>query len=206
MKFWQAVFFSEPEQLVEIAKIAEEVASIFQWLRLDRLTRGAKGQLIDEAENWRNAYRNAERDFKKINPALGGMNYYLAEYWDRHLKKEKNNLCPPLNEVKSKFIDKLTLNLVAILSHTTDLTTNYMTKEILPGILSAVLECYPDFANKIRVENIHKRFKNIGTSSTRPEMLRRIRFILFVGDDRFPEKLFRPHPIHRFVPHRTVKT
>jgi hypothetical protein len=134
----------------------------------------------------------------------------------------------PLYHHTARYLDRLTLRLAAILTHTTDLTTHYALGEILPCVLDAAWQFYPDLAPRRGAGDPLTRYKRDMSMSkkdaARPVEQRiyldpratlklaenrflEYRKLLFKNDDRFPVSLFQPHrsirTVDRMAPTKT---
>lgn len=112
----------------------------------------------------------------------------------------------------SQHLNILTLNLLAILLHTTNLSTHHVLHKLAPEILTATLtfaehplsergEPHPLKRYKDARERIVSQMHNLGDDKfTMEDDLFLRRCLLFAEDRRFPPNLFAPHRTTRTVP------
>jgi len=127
-----------------------------------------------------------------------------AKWLAGHLENVKDLL--PFREVRPtvtwqrRKMNRIMIEVLAILRHTTHLTHHRAVKEILPGILKV--------ANKYGAPLVKKeagtwdRYKTLaGEAKARgfilDDTILSFRVSLFAGDDRFSPTLFEPHPTRR---------
>ncbi len=193
--------------LVE-TKLAESVVYVFEGIR-NGVRHKAKRDLAHlRNEAWADVAKYAARKWRGINPKLADKHTRDAEFFAGIVKSWKGKM-PELHSPwfrdlpMSRYLDLLTLDLVAIFRHTTDLAPQYVAKWIVPEILSEAWKCYPDCAPVRGKANPLKRYKDAEKRLLSPrddlgidgftvdDYLSDLRAILFDGDERFNVSLFK---------------
>jgi hypothetical protein len=195
-----------------LPKIAEAIIETFGEIRLRR---GQADGLLSVKDK-KDAYRNASIKLRSVGADDRGLGSD-AKWLEGHQKNIENSLgyqlYRPTPKAIAECLDKLTMNLVAILSHATNLTEYYILTAILPTILEAAWNVNPDCAPARGKKDSLSRYKlamskcvQLSRNTARrtwnaADQLEMFRFLLFAGDDRFPESLFEPHRAVRTVEH-----
>ncbi len=128
----------------------------------------------------------------------------------------------PLYRHAARCLSRLALRLTAILAHTTDLTPHYILRDVLPSVLEAAWQFYPDIAPRRGAADPLTRYKRDLAArrkdAARPSEQRvyldpqamlkladnrflQYRELLFENDGRFSLALFEPHRSARTVHH-----
>jgi len=178
-------------------KAGEAIVEKFQTLEVDSTLRSERRELGDKVEGRRDAWRRAAQALRRAAPDRAALDEKKARDYETILES-----LPPLRQIHAPaHIDSLTLDLVAIYWHTTDLSRQHVLKEIVPRILSVAWSCYPRSAPRRGAGAPFARFKRLrcrpdGLASD--DYLYHRRCLLFAGDGRFVQALFEPH--------RTIRT
>lgn len=149
---------------------------------------------------------------KGYRRAAGILRHAGASEWPEHLEADARwmvghemnvrgwpphpDLAQPTQTFRRRKMNRLVIELLAILRHTTNLTVTYMAQDVLPGILGVATRHYD--APPSTDESTWSRYKTLAAEATHRELspddqLFHFRVALFAGDDRFPSSLFKPH-------------
>jgi len=216
-------------------KIAEELYNVFV-LEIRHARRWYDG--VRNLQTERDAYLKAAKILGKTPPvsrdaeAVFGFHHGLPTPVDlKHhallLNRRVNWFLQfhqrPLFRHTPRLLDGLTLRLAAILAHTTDLSTHYILREVLPSVLDTAWRFYPDLApQRGAADPLTRHKRNIRSrmqDAARPMEQRtyldpramikladnrfmEYRELLFKNDSRFPDLLFRLHRPIRTVTHK----
>jgi hypothetical protein len=195
-----------------LEKVAEAIIEQFEMIEI--LHRSENH--VRRAITTRDAMSKASRILRKAGLDDRGL-ANDARWFDAQTKNERESVSykfyrPTLTSIAAT-INALTLNVVAILAHTTTLTPSHIAAEIAPGILETAWDAYPELAPKRGAKDPQSRYKDALRAATREssakakrpwteaDQLQLFRFHLFAGDDRFPVALFEPHKTFRSTIH-----
>jgi hypothetical protein len=180
--------------LVE-SKLAEVIFNAFRLLESISAGRKQAVEFMALAEKAGDDYRRAARDLRRVDPLMSHAAAHKAGVFDQTLERLKDlDHQRPIQET----LDDLTVDLCALLIHTTTLSRYYVLTEIIPEILAAAFSCWPTAHQGRGTENPSARYKRIikrwvTPKFTEANILSRRRTYLFAGDRRFSPDLFNPH-------------
>ena len=203
-------------------KVAEAVALTLRYLRYERTLREERAKEYRALSTLRDGYRHMARQLRPDDPReAAGLAKRADMYADlaKHSKGDHPRpRLPGYPDVSpSMHLNRLVLDLVAILTHATNLTQYQLLGQHVPAILSALWECGRGYVPSRGAENPLKRYKDsakrikerlyaLGDDDhTLAEDMRLGRAKLFAGDDRFPLSLFDPHRTIRTIPRRAAR-
>jgi len=212
-----------PDLVLE--KVAEAVALTLRNLHYARTLKEKRAKADQVRRTLRDGYRHMARQLRHGDPReaarLAKRAAFYAELAQDWKGEDPRPRLPGYPDISpSMHLNHLVLDLVAILTHLTNMSPNYLLggtrspRPIIPATLRLLWDCGRDCVPPRGAANPLKRYRdsaarieaaayNHGDDDYRiaDDNLGR-RAVMFARDDRFPLSLFEPHRTIRTVPYR----